>query len=514
MAYTINLTNGTVLTTIADGTVNSTSAGGTGAGGNPILTLIGKNYSGYGTFLNDNFVHLLENSSGATAPATPLTGQLWWDTAGNLKVYTGSTWKTMGSITANTVSPTSPVVGNAWWDSQNEQLSVWNGTAWTLVGPAFSSNTGTSGAIVETVTDSGNVSHTAVKIYVGNDVVGIFSKDSQYAPDPALDGFTYIRSGLNLSSTIANTKIWGTADNSDQLGSVVAANYARTDIATTFNSTVKVGTGSGLTVGSSDNFTVGVSGTVAQLTNNVNNANIAIRSNIGGTLTSSLFVNGQSGAITLVGDLNTGGITTSVGNLVSSSYLIVGQGDNPVSNVTGAVRVTGGMGLTGGIFSTGNIVGANITTGGTITATGNIVATYFVGTSIQAQYADLAERFEADATYAPGTVLSMGGTAEVTLAGEELSEDVFGVVSTRAAYLMNSAAGSDETHPQIAVSGRVPVRVIGKVKKGDRLVSAGNGLARTGLKSEITPFNVIGRSLQNKTDDQEGTVYAIVKLNS
>jgi len=95
-----------------------------------------------------------------------------------------------------------------------------------------------------------------------------------------------------------------------------------------------------------------------------------------------------------------------------------------------------------------------------------------------------------------------------------LSEDVFGVISTRAAYLMNGAAGSDETHPPVAVNGRVPVRVVGKIRKGDRLVSAGNGLARAGAKNELSPFNVIGRSLQDKLDNGEGTIEAIVKLNS
>lgn len=447
MAYTINLTNGTILTTIADGTVNSTSTS---------LTLIGKNFSNYGTYLNDNFVHILENGSNATAPLTPLTGQMWWDTGGNLKVYTGANWKTLGSITANTSQPSNPVTGNAWWDSANQQFSVWNGSAWTLVGPAFTSNTGTSGAIVETVTSSGNVGHTAVKMYVGSSVVGIFSKDDQYTPSPSLDGFSTISPGLNLSNTIANTKIWGTSYNSDNLGSIAAANYARTDVATTFNSTVAISTGSGLTVGASNNFTVGVSGDVVQLTNNVNGANIAIRSNISGSLTNTIFVNGANGAVTMTG-----------------------------------------------LASAANFVTA-----------GNVTAQYFNGTAIQAQYADLAERFHADAEYAPGTVLSMGGMAEVTLADEELSENVFGVVSTNAAYLMNSGAGSDKTHPPIAVSGRVPVRVIGKVKKGERLVSAGNGLARVGLKSEITPFNVIGRALANKSDEQEGIVYAIVKLNS
>ena len=97
---------------------------------------------------------------------------------------------------------------------------------------------------------------------------------------------------------------------------------------------------------------------------------------------------------------------------------------------------------------------------------------------------------------------------------QELSENVFGVISTNAGFLLNGAAGPNATHPQVAVNGRVPVRVIGKINKGDRLVSAGNGLARAGTKSEVTAFNVIGRSLENKTTIGEGIVTAIVKLNS
>jgi hypothetical protein len=136
------------------------------------------------------------------------------------------------------------------------------------------------------------------------------------------------------------------------------------------------------------------------------------------------------------------------------------------------------------------------------------------GTAIHAQYADVAERFETDRPYNPGTVVALGGVKEITAAAEELSEEVFGVISTNAAYLMNSAAGSNETHPPVAVNGRVPVLVIGKIRKGDRLVAAGNGLARAGSKHELTPWNVIGRALEDKLDSGEGTIEAIVKLNS
>ena len=142
------------------------------------------------------------------------------------------------------------------------------------------------------------------------------------------------------------------------------------------------------------------------------------------------------------------------------------------------------------------------------------VGTTFAGTAVRALYADLAERFEADTEYEPGTVVEMGGPAEITKVSAELSDNVFGVISTNAAYLMNAGAGTDVTHPPIAMSGRVPVKVVGTVKKGDRLVSAGNGCARAGSKAEITPWNVIGRSLVDKLDADEGIIEAIVKINS
>jgi hypothetical protein len=540
MAYTINLTNGTILTTIADGTVNSTACS---------LTLVGKNYAGYGTFLNTDLVHVLENSASTTPPTTPLIGQLWWDSAGNLKVYTGSTFRTLGTMTASNSAPTGSVTGNAWWDTFNQQLNIYNGASWVLIGPAFTSNTGQSGTIVGTITDSGLTSHVAVNVYVSNTLVAIVSKDSEYTPQTVISGFSTIRPGFNLSTAIANIKYVGTATNSDALGSISSTNYARTDIATTFANTISVNNNSGLTVGTGNNFTVGVSGNVTQLTNNIQNANLVIRANIGSGIVTALTVNGSDGSTTIANLITSGAFNTS-------GYIATTSADQATSNVTGAVRVTnGGVGVNGNVFTsnsfvalgnvvvsrearatgnistsgyliisnsdaaTSNVTGAlrisgGMSLGGAIFAAGNINGAYFNGVAINALYADLAERFEADAHYEPGTVLTMGGAAEVTIATEELSEDVFGVVSTRAAYLMNSQAGTNETHPPVAVSGRVPVKVVGSIKKGQRLVSAGRGLARAANKEEITPFNVIGRALENKADDGEGTIYAIVTLNS
>lgn len=562
MAYTINLTNGATLTTLADGTVNDTSSS---------LTLIGKNYAGYGTFLNDNLVHLLENFSDDTQPAVPLTGQLWWDTAGNLKVYTGSAFKTLGSTTSSSSAPSGAVTGNAWWDTVNQQLNIYNGTGWVLVGPAFTSNTGTSGTIVGTILDNASptpASHVAVNVYVSNTLVAIVSKDATYTPATAITGFSTIKPGFNLVSTsaISGVAFWGTASDASGLGNVAAASYARTDIAETFDSTVTINNNGGLTVGTSDNFKAFVNGSRVELTNAVNNADTAIRSNIGGTIANVIAITGSSGAVTVPNALSVFGSTTAAG------YVLATQGEDASSNVTGAVRVTGGIGLTGSVFATGNVTAGNVNIS-RVVASGNISAanlsvsgisslnilstsgnatvnaltvsgastfsgtagvqniipttanTYTLGssaswfstvyaTAIQSFYADFAERFAADAAYEPGTVVEIGGQEEVTLAIDELSDSVFGVISTNPAHLLNSAAGTNETHPPIAVNGRVPVKVIGKINKGDRLVSAGNGYARAGTREEITQFNVIGRALETKNDPGKGIVHAIVKLNS
>jgi hypothetical protein len=147
-----------------------------------------------------------------------------------------------------------------------------------------------------------------------------------------------------------------------------------------------------------------------------------------------------------------------------------------------------------------------------ITLSTNVANSAFQGTSIKALYADVAERFAADVEMPAGTVVELGGSAEITLSNNELSENVFGVISTQAAYLMNSAAGTDATHPPVAMTGRVPVRAIGQIRKGDRLVSAGNGLARSAAAGEANAFNVIGRALKDKLDTTIGTVEAIVTI--
>jgi hypothetical protein len=425
MSYTINLTNGTLFATIPDGTINTASS----------MTLVGKNYAGYGQFLDTNYIHLLENSSDATPPGAPLTGQLWWDSGnGLLKVYNGTTFKTISAATSSSTAPSSNVTGDLWYDSTNAQLNVWTGSAWLLVGPQFTAGTGTTGAIVASITDNTSVSHVVIELYVNDSIVGIVSKDATFTPAVAIPGFTTVRPGITLATLVGSQVplFQGTATSAQSINGFSSTQFMRTDANTSTTGTLAVLNNTGLTVGASSDFGVAIANTNVTIRNNTSGGNISFGVNIAGVPTTAMTIYGANGTIS--------------------------------------------------------------------------------GNQINANYADVAERFAADADYDAGTVVELGGSAEITRVSHDLSEKVFGVISTRAAYLMNSSAGTDVTHPPVAMTGRVPVKVVGSVAKGDRLVSAGDGQARAAQPGEATAFNVIGRSLENKTDLGTGTVEAIVTI--
>ena len=478
MAYTVTTTAGTVIATVQDGTVNTTATS---------ITLIGKNYAGYGIFLNENYIQHLENFANSTPPNAPLTGQLWYDDVNDiLKIYNSVTniWKPISSSISQSTAPSNAisVTGDIWWDTTNAQLKVYSGSAWITIGPSYTSTAGTSGAVVETILDSSSGSHVVVKFYISNSAIAILSKDATFTPQTSIPGFSTLIPGLNLISqaTLTGAQFTGATTGASTLGGYSASQFILKDTPQTTTGALTLG--GGATIGS-DLVLDASSASVAVVQETTNNKNLRFDVNSNGVQTAILTLAASSRLSTFSGAL------TATGNLTSSSFSIFNNALLPTS--------------------------ANaISIGSSTLPFANVFATFLRGTAITAQYADLAERFEADSSYPAGTVVALGGAKEITAAAEDLTEDVFGVVSTRAAFLMNGDAGNDQTHPAVAVQGRVPVRVTGTVKKGDRLVSAGAGLARAAKRSEITAFNVIGRSLQDKTSAGEGTVEAIVKLNS
>ena len=234
-----------------------------------------------------------------------------------------------------------------------------------------------------------------------------------------------------------------------------------------------------------------------------------------------------SGALTVSGDFTVNGTTTtnnSVNLTVDDNIIELNSGISTSNNDAGIIIERGSTGNNACFiwdesadnFTLGTTTAtAGDKSGGITVSVGTLVAN-LTGTATAAQYSDVAERFASDTTYAPGTVVALGGAQEITQVNEEASDEVFGVVSStdQAAFMMNGAAGNDQTHPYIAMTGRVDVKVIGTVNKGDRLISASvPGYARAATKAECTAFNVIGRALTSKTEAGQGSVLAAVRVS-
>lgn len=287
MAYTINLTDGTIFAVIADGTINTTSS----------MTLVGQNYEDYGNLIDTNFIHLLENSSNSTAPTAPLVGQLWWDKTNRLlKIYNGSIFKVVGSTTASATAPTSNVTGDMWYDTSTGQIKVYNGVGWTVVGPLYTTAQGVSGAIPTTITDTITQSHVAVMLYVEDSIVGIISKDAAYTPGNAISGFTTIKPGVNLSTTYG-ALFQGTANNATYLNSLSSGQFLRSDANTTATGTLTVLNDTGLTVGSTQSLNIGAVAAGINIKNTTGGSNINLQVNVGGTNTTALTVSGADGKV-------------------------------------------------------------------------------------------------------------------------------------------------------------------------------------------------------------------------
>ena len=464
MSYTITLTDGSIFAVIPDGTINTDSS----------MTLVGKNYAGYGQFINDDIIRLLENGSNTSAPGAPLTGQLWWDqTTDTMKVYNGTVFKVISGATASASAPSSNVAGDLWYDSTNAQLNVYSGSAFILVGPAYTAGTGVTGAIPATITDTNSISHVVVELYVEDAIVGIVSKDASFDPQIAIPGFAAnVRPGITLATTISGVGQYfqGTANNANTIGNVSAAGFLQTTGAQTMTGTLGILNDSGLSVGADQDFRASVTGSDVFLRNQTQDGNLVLQ-------------------------INDGGVTTT---------MITMFGANAMTSIPNSVTLNTAAGATAIVNGAGNAVG-------NIGSSSSYFNTVFAQATT-ALYADVAERFASDEIYEPGTVVELGGSAEITRVRHDASDSVFGVISTRPAFTMNGGAGDNDTHPPVAMTGRVPVKVIGVVNKGDRLISAGDGVARAAQPGEATSFNVIGRALSGKSTTEAGTVEAIVTI--
>ena len=323
MAYVINNTRGTAITTITDGTVDNTTS----------LQLFGKSYSGFGEGLNENLVKLLENSASSAAPTAPLAGELWFDTAtSQIKVYDGTSWKPTGGAKSQTTQPTSPSAGDLWSDSTNKQLYFYTGTAWQLIGPDYTAGQSLSGWKIETVNDSGGVSKVISSMYVGNTRTAILSKET-FTPQVSISGFATVYGGLTLSSTLgaqfagANSAQSAALDVSSTLNTsatiIAGGNFLRSDQADTTIGALTIDTDSGIIIGDAQELTVTVTSGNVTLAQTRQDKDISITVNDGGVTKTPFAITGTTGNITLTGDVT-----------ISGNLNISGEYNSSVSNIS------------------------------------------------------------------------------------------------------------------------------------------------------------------------------------
>jgi hypothetical protein len=411
MPYILNKTNGNVLATVNDAAVDLTTN----------LTFVGRNYSGYGEIVNENFLKLLENFSNTTAnaPSKPVQGQIWFNsTTKQLNVsYDGKAFKGVASMRIQTTTPATnaSTQGDLWWDPDNTQLKAFDGSAYQLIGPPTSSSSKASWVSVDEPKDE-TTFKTILKASIGSTPVATISNygDTSFPPLAESD----------LYSTFINIKKGITLPGADANGSTVASGYYFWGTAAESLTTVSAGLAT--------TATLAINVTVATSSTNVDHF------------------------VTFVS-------STGAQALKTDSDLRY----NPSTNVL------------------------------TTTATA-------------ARYADLAERYAADMAYEVGTVVVIGGAKEVTGCEERASTAVAGIVSKNPAYMMNSEAGSDETHPYIALKGRVPCKIIGTIKKGNLLVTS----ARFGHACAKLPTDsanaVIGKALEDHNSEGSGIIEVLV----
>jgi hypothetical protein len=527
MPYSIDKYNGTTIAVVEDGTIDSTLD----------IKLIGKNYAGYGEVQNENFVHLLENFAGGSAPPRPISGQIWYDTTTKkIKFYDAASarWRTAGGA-ESTAGPTGPIglgQGDFWFETINKQLYVYDGTAYVLVGPQGVGGLGTTQMKSVSVTDTVAGTHGIIQAFVDGDIVFVVSTDSfelSTASATTMPGFGIIKSGITLANT-DNTDgitdvgvdskpldmVWGTVSNSLLLGGLTKDDFVQNTGGINFNTLVRF-SDLGYTVGDSDDLEVKIDtdGITPIFKTSINNT---IKFQTYNALTPTI----PNTPLTLVGANILPGVdnvtnlgsssfkfkdvygTTFSGTAAQSDKLKVGvvYADAAVASTAdtvvvrtaaGAINATSFLGnastattattatqadslqVGAGVYRTASVSSPDAGDANTIAVRngdGDLCATIFRGTATAALFADLAEKYLADNEYEIGTVVTVGGAQEVTAC--QMGDRAFGAVSGSPAFMMNEGLVGGT---YIALKGRVPVKVIGAVVKGDKLIAASNGCA-------------------------------------
>jgi len=488
MAYIINRYNGTVLTSVEDGTINQTTE----------LKFVGKNFSGYGEAQNENFLHLLENFASNSAPLKAISGQIWYDSStSKLKFYDGIKWRAAGSTEVSNTDPNGLIEGDLWYKPSTKQLYVkTSDNNFVLIGPQVAGVDITQ-LISESVADTVAVAQPIIKATVNGEVVFIVS-DTEFtlSVGDAIPGFDRIRRGITLVNTQSSTSgvttgagdegeavIWGTASNALKLNGQVAADFVTsgngtfTDIINLDNSGLIIDNALKMYVSSGVGIIEHTTGTDIRFI--VNNT---------GTAT-PVFTVKPAGIIPFVTDtFNVGSSQNIWANMYATNF---------VGNASSATALlVAGNARTGSTASSANTVAVR-------DASSDIYANVFRGVATSARYADLAEKYTTDKEYPVGTVMQVSSHTDHETEACALGKMAIGVISEKPAYLMNAESAGQA----VALKGRVPVRVVGPVKKGQAVYAWSDGVASTMATSSI-----VGIALETNSHDSEKLVECVLKV--
>lgn len=368
MAYQVRYTDSTNLDkpalTVEDNTINNSTS----------LQFPGRNITGYGTIIAENFLHLLEHFANSSAPVNPVEGQLWYDnTAGvnQLKIYDGTTWSSAGGLKKGNVEPASEssFPGDLWSNTDTQQLYLYTGSGWILVGPRFSTGART-GAEPEFIEDTLSNLQPVVSNYVNGERVCIISSET-FTPKTLIPGFQVIKSGVNLNTSY-NT-YWGVAEKAAALlvgsSTVAAANFLRGDATSNTNFPINVRTAQGIAIGEDTQLNLNIDGAAGVIFHKTSGSNLDIRMNNNGSIRTVVRVDSSE--------------RVGINNINPQTDLDVGGSINASGNITadGNASFGGGLAVTGALDIAGNVsFGTNNTN--TVTIAGSILPDVNLGADI------------------------------------------------------------------------------------------------------------------------------------
>lgn len=493
MPYTINKYSGPPITVVADGTIDSTLD----------IKLIGKNYAGYGEVQNENLVFMLENFSSPTPPPRAMTGQIWFDSGSNkLKFFDSSKWRTTGGAEIGSTKPDGLTTGDFWYDTANQQLNAWdaNTNEFILIGPQGVAGAGTTQLKSRSVKDISDASHVIIEAIVDGETIYTISKDGTYTLGPAytIAGFTKIRPGITLAYTDDtgatsdphDQRFWGTATNAEKLNGVNASSFVTSSGAgAKFLSEVNFDD-AGFTVGASPRLRIENIGNNPTISNILSDQ-IVFKTKVNGVVTTPLYFSGADALPGSNNASNLGSTSLKFNTIYATSFNgLATQSSTLLVDSIPRVATVDSVGV--GTF---NSIAAR-------DSQGRLNAVSFQGISTSAYYADLAEKYLADAEYETGTVVVIGGEKEVT--ASSWGKRAIGAVSKDPAFKMNSEL---EGGTYIALKGRVPVKVVGRIKKGQELIAADNGCAVMALPHSNGVFAV---ALESSDDESVKLVECLI----